>query len=158
MKILVVYDSAHGNTEQIAKAIAGTFNTLHDVEVSRVDASAIRKLSTVDLIIAGSPTYGGRPTPPMLEFLNNIPGDGLKGVKIAAFDTRLTNKLVSIFGFAAGKIASQLKGKGGNPVAEPAGFFVKGSKGPLKDGEIERAVQWAREIASSITQPSLARS
>lgn len=28
----------------------------------------------------------------------------------------------------------------------PAGFFVNGKEGPLKEGELERAAEWARQI------------
>jgi hypothetical protein len=32
------------------------------------------------------------------------------------------------------------------PLAPPEGFFVLGTKGPLLEGEIERAVIWAEGI------------
>jgi flavodoxin len=149
MKILVVYDSANGNTEQIARAIAGAFNTRHTVEVLRTGAVNPQHLQDAALLIAGSPTYGGRPTPEMLKFLNNIPEGTLKKIDFAAFDTRLTTGLVKLFGFAAGKIADQLKNKGGNPLSTPEGFFVKGAKGPLKEGELERASTWAAGIVAA---------
>lgn len=66
--------------------------------------------------------------------------------KAAAFDTRLSTKLVGIFGYAADKIATNLKSNGWTIVFPPKGFFVKGKKGPLLDGELEHAVDWAKEI------------
>ena len=39
-----------------------------------------------------------------------------------------------------------MKEKSGTPVASPEGFFVKGTKGPLREGELERAVSWAKGI------------
>jgi flavodoxin I len=149
MKVLVVYDSVNGNTEQIARAIAGAFNTRHTVQVLRTGAVNPQNLQDAELLIAGSPTYGGRPTPEMLKFLSNIPEGALKNINVAAFDTRLTTPLVKLFGYAAGKIADQLKNKGGNPLSTPEGFFVKGSKGPLKEGELERASNWARDIVAA---------
>ncbi len=47
---------------------------------------------------------------------------------------------------AAGRISGNLKGKGGTLMAFPEGFFVKGTKGPLKEGELERAADWAKGI------------
>jgi hypothetical protein len=45
-----------------------------------------------------------------------------------------------IFGFVAGEDnAVRFSIKGGIPVVDGEGFFVKGGKGPLKDGETERA-------------------
>jgi flavodoxin I len=51
-----------------------------------------------------------------------------------------------VFGYAAGRIARNLKGKGGTLVASPEGFFVTGTKGPLREGELERAAGWAKGI------------
>jgi len=31
-------------------------------------------------------------------------------------------------------------------VGTPEGFLVKGKKGPLKEGELERAAGWARSL------------
>jgi flavodoxin I len=74
----------------------------------------------------------------------------VKGTNTAAFDTRLTSRMVVIFGYAAPKIAKSLEGRGGKLVVPPEGFFVKGSKGPLKEGELERAGAWAKAIQNSI--------
>jgi flavodoxin I len=70
----------------------------------------------------------------------------LEGVKVAAFDTRVTSKFAKIFGNAAGRIARQLTKKGGILTAPPEGFFVTATKGPLKEGELERAAAWAKGI------------
>jgi hypothetical protein len=36
--------------------------------------------------------------------------------------------------------------KGGELIAPPEGFFVQGTEGPLKEGELERASDWAKQI------------
>jgi flavodoxin I len=146
MKTLVVYDSAYGNTRKIAEsigsAVSGEVKVLPAGEVGPAD------LKSLDFLIAGSPTYGGRPTPAMIGFLDTIPQGALKGIGVAAFDTRLPSKWVKIFGFAAGKIAGSLKSKGGTPAAPPEPFFVKGTQGPLLEGEPERAAAWAKELVT----------
>jgi flavodoxin len=146
-KTLVVYDSAFGNTEKIAKAIGEAIGG--DVTVLKASGAA-GSLTGVSLLIVGAPTYGGRPTPPMLEFLDKIPATGLQGVKVATFDTRLTSKLVSVFGVAAKKIAASLESKGGIQMTPPEGFFVKGREGPLVGGETQRAAAWGRTIAERV--------
>jgi hypothetical protein len=65
---------------------------------------------------------------------------------VAAFDTRIQAKWVKLFGYAAGRIAGRLKEKGGLLVSSPEAFFVKGKEGPLKEGELERAADWAKEV------------
>ena len=147
MKTVIVYDSVYGNTEKIAKSMGGAITG--EVKVLRTDEVNLSELESIELLIVGSPTYAGRPTPVMQDFLNKIPESATKGVNIAAFDTRVGAKFARIFGYAAPKIANNLKVKGGTLIMSPGGFFVRGKEGPLIEGELERAANWAKEIASS---------
>jgi flavodoxin I len=146
MKTLVVYDSLYGNTEQIARAIGGAIKA--EVKVAKVGETGPQDLVSYDLIIIGSPTQGGRHTKAMKEFLDKVPADAFKDKKVAAFDTRVKAKWVKIFGYAAPRIADALKDKGGELLAPGEAFFVKATKGPLVDGEVERAATWARALAA----------
>ena len=156
MSILIIYDSVFGNTEKIAQAIGAALSLQEDVETLRVSAVKPEQLAGLKLLIAGSPTRQFRPTTAMTSFLKGIPGNGLKGVKVATFDTRITQSkieatpvlafFVRIFGYAAKPMAKILQKKGGELVGLPEGFFVEGTEGPLKEGELERAADWARQI------------
>ena len=148
MKTLIVYDSAYGNTEKIARAIGGAITG--EVKVLRPGEVNPSDLQSIDLLIVGAPTQGGRATPAIQDFLNKLPEHTVKGLNVAAFDTRFSTKLVKIFGYAAGKIAESLKRKGGNLIVPPEPFFVKGKEGPLKEGELERAAAWAAAIAGAL--------
>jgi len=146
MKTLVVYDSTYSNTEKIAKAIGsgikGDVKVLHAAEANPAD------FASFDLIVIGSPTYGGRPMPSVADLMNKISESAVKGKNVAAFDTRIPTKIVKIFGFAADRIAKNLKDKGANLVVPAEGFFVNGKEGPLKDGEQERASAWAKTLVA----------
>lgn len=144
MKTLVVYDSVYGNTEKIARAIGAAI--AGDVEVLRVGEVNYSEMDDLDLLIVGSPTHGGRPTQATRDFLKKVPESVIAGTNVAAFDTRLVAKWVRIFGYAAGRIASSLEEKSGTLTVPPEPFFVEGSEGPLRDGEVERAADWAKEI------------
>jgi len=144
VKALIVYDSTYGNTEKIAKAIGAALTG--DVKVLRAGEVNPAELNAFDLLVIGSPTYGGRPMPSVAELLNKIPESAIKGKNVAAFDTRIPTKLAKIFGYAADRIAKNLKEKGGNPVVPGEGFFVSGKGGPLKEGELERAASWAKGL------------
>jgi flavodoxin I len=148
MKVLLVYDSVQGNTEKIARAMAAALEPA-EVKVVRPGEVTPPDLQSIDLLVVGSPTLGGRPTPPMQKFLAGIPCDALKGMDVVAFDTRLKAAWVKIFGFASGKIVNILKNKGGRLAVPPEGFIVLGSKGPLKEGELERAATWIKGIPAS---------
>jgi flavodoxin I len=149
MKVLIIYDSLYGNTEKIAQSIGQAIKSHREVEVVRAEKVDISALKSVGLLIVGSPTQGGRPTKTLQELLSRIPENALKNVNVASFDTRVSNKFASIFGYAAGRIAKSLQTSGGNLILPPEGFIVNNSKGPLKDGELDRAVAWAAGIPES---------
>ncbi|HOH89137.1 MAG TPA: flavodoxin family protein [Bacillota bacterium] len=155
MKALIVYDSVFGNTEKIAKAIGDSLADLQSTEVVKVSEAKLEQLQGTDLLIVGSPTRAFKPTKAIVDFLIQIPSNGLKGIDVAAFDTRVNtedvnsrilNGFVKIFGYAAKPIADKLQKKGGNLVIPPEGFFVKDNEGPLKEGELERAAKWAKQV------------
>ena len=144
MKTLVVYDSMYGNTEKIARAMAVALGS----EVKSATEARPGDLSKVELFLIGSPTQGGRPLKPMQAFIDGLSDANLKGPKTAVFDTRIKSNFAKLFGYAADKIAASLTKKGAQIVLKPEGFIVKSSKGPLADGEAERAAVWATQAAA----------
>jgi flavodoxin I len=159
MKALIVYDSFFGNTEQIARAIGRGLGAPEQVEVLRVGGVTPDKLRGVELLVVGSPTRGFRPSEAATKFLNGLPAARLQGVKVAAFDTRVSvqdvnNRFLSFtvrfFGYAAEPISKKLVQKGGVQIVAPEGFIVKGTEGPLREGEVERASSWAAGIAQGV--------
>jgi len=151
MKALVIYDSVYGNTEKVAKAIGEALG--EGAEVTQADQVDPAKLGSLDILIVGSPTHGGRPTKPISSLLGKIESSTLQGTTVAAFDTRSPKRWVKIFGFAAPRIEGKLKKKGGKPAKEPEGFFVDDTEGPLSEGELERSAGWAKGIPGSLPGP-----
>jgi flavodoxin I len=149
MKTLVVYDSLYGNTETIAQAIGDAIPG--EVEVLHVGDVNASELGAYDLLIVGAPTHGAKPSPGVQEFLDRIQAPALEGINVAGFDTRMTNRLITIFGTAAPKIAKALQQKGGTLAGPPGDFYVTGGEGPLKEGEIKRAAVWAKGLVDSTT-------
>jgi flavodoxin len=158
MKALVVYDSVFGNTEKVAQAMGEALGSQAEVETLRVGNVKPDHLANLDALIVGSPTRAFSPTPAIKNWLKSLPRNSLQGVKVAAFDTRMVIEevnsalltfMVKLFGFAAKPIGDRLTKKGGDLALAPEGFFVKGSEGPLKEGELERAAEWAGQILLS---------
>jgi len=158
MKALVIYDSYFGNTEQIAQAIGNALGSQQDVQTLRVGNLKPEQLAGLELLIVGSPTRAFRPTRAITNLLRSIPTNGLSGVKVAAFDTRISiadmkpailRFLAGLFGYAAKPISDRLKKKGGKLTIPPEGFLVEGTEGPLKEGELERAADWAKQIMAT---------
>jgi flavodoxin I len=146
MKTLIIYDSAYGNTEKIAGSMAEAIRG--DVKVLNINSVNASEFESLDFLFLGCPTYGGRPTPAMLDFLKTLSPNSIKGLNSAVFDTRMAGRMVKIFGFAAGKLASDLNSKGAQ-VLGSEGFLVKSKEGPLIEGELERAADWAKEIVNT---------
>jgi flavodoxin I len=172
MKGLIVYDSVYGNTEKIARAIYEVLGNREELTIMRVGGVNPKQFSELDLFIIGSPTQRFQSMPAISNLLKEIPPNGLKGVKVTAFDTRMTEKqinetpvlafFVKLFGrsaYAAKSMAEMLKKKGGELIVPPEGFYVEGMEGPLVQGELERAESWAKKIRLEMqTIPSQTRS
>jgi flavodoxin I len=147
MRILVVYDSMYGNTEAIAKAVAAALGA--DARVARAPDADPTALEGLDLLIVGAPTHGGRPMPSVQAFLDALPA--VQDRRMAVFDTRSPGRIARAFGEASARAAAQLRERGA-VVVGTEGFLVTGKKGPLKEGELERAVAWAKDVAGKATR------
>mgnify|MGYP001029592816 FL=1 len=155
MTTLILFDSQYGNTAQIAGAMAAAISArlLRPTEL-RADS-----LSGVGLLVVGSPTQRFMATPALMEWLKNLPKDGLQGVQVATFDTRLTEQqiketpVLKLFvrksSYGAWWLAKRLKKKGAALLLPPEDFYVQGTEGPLLPGELERAADWARQVLAA---------
>ena len=165
MKAVVVYESLWGNTAAIAKAIAEGIGP-EARALSTTEATA-EVMAGADLIVAGAPVMAGMlpsdrmlemqrknedkkaPKPPdlsqpsMRSWLNALPkGKG----RAAAFETRFKRSP----GFSASAIMKGLERAGYSKAAKPQDFIVKGTYGPLQDGEVERARAWGGELGKLV--------
>jgi flavodoxin len=163
MNTLVIYDSQYGNTEKIALAIGDSIKNQVNAKVMRVGDVSPDQFTGIKLLIVGSPTQRFRPTAAISNLLKSLPKNSLTGVKVAAFDTRLTEEeinktpalafLVKLIGnvYAAKPISDDLKKLGGELIIPPEGFFVVGMEGPIVPGEFERSASWAKSILATIS-------
>ena len=153
MNALVVYDSLFGNTERIAQAIGDALAAQADVEVRRAGDVKPEDLTGLDLLIVGTPTHGGRPSPATKTWLQSLAPNSLAGIKVAAFDTRIPSQgaswflslIVKIFGYAAQPLPRAWRRQAA-PRSSSRKSAVTGREGPLQDGELERATAWAQQI------------
>jgi len=161
MKVIVIYESVFGNTEKVARSIGKAFTSEGGSNVHHVDQVTPDQLKDVELLIVGSPTQKFQAMRAAKNFIAKMPSGSLKGINVAAFDTRISTGdvksgfliyMVNLFGYAAEPLARKLKRKGGELIAEPEGFYVGGTKGPLKEGELERAEKWGQQIKRMIEE------
>lgn len=165
MRALIIVESVFGNTWAIGEAIAAGMAPALVGDVVAVDQPI--ELAGVDLIVVGGPTYDHGLSRPFTrkaakgqagihpvnlavgirEFLASA-GDGA-GKAAAAYDTRFPRPKW-LTGSAAAQAARRLRRLGFRLVAEPHSFFVEAMRGPLADGELDRARAWGQRLAAQV--------
>ncbi len=158
MKGIVIYDTSYGNTKKIGETIAETLKE-SGMEVDLFYVKDVIKLngSDYDFLILGSPTKFGTMSFTVKRFLGKVKSEEWMNKPFAAFDTenpenveqsRVKNKEWS----AAEKIAEKLKEKKMNQLLPVLKALVIGQRGPLVDGEINRTMDYARELETKLQQ------
>ena len=158
MKGIVIYDTSHGNTKKIAETITETLK-VSDIDIDLFDVKEVKKLNTNDynFIVLGSPTKFGTMSFAIKFFLGKVKSEEWMNKPFASFDTenpenveqsRIENKEWS----AAEKIAAKLKEKKMKQLLPVLKALVLGQKGPLVEGEIDRAKNYAKELATKLKE------
>jgi hypothetical protein len=174
MSALVVYESVYGNTRDVAQAIAEGLGHARMVAVHE----APDHVSEHELVVVGGPTHmhgmatsrsrqsaveallkdgsphlieaGAVEEPGLRAWLRDLP-EG-PGIKAAAFDTRI-DRSPWLTGAASRGIAKRLRHRRYD-VMDSESFLVAESEGPLAEGELDRAREWGRKLASLLRAPA----
>jgi flavodoxin len=146
MKTLVIHYSKFGNTQKVAEAMAAALETKGNAQVVSLDALSPADYQGADLVIMGSPTHRMNLPEDVRVKLHTLPRKSLCDKKMAAFDTSYKMSGWLNLLTASKKLSRKLKKLGAKRVVPPETFHVMESKGPLYDGEIERAQEWARLV------------
>jgi len=144
MRVLIVYDTLHGNTGKIAQSIAEGLAAAGEVVIRTMADAGRDDLQFADLVVAGSPTHAWNMSRRAKRFFQRLEQLSYDGRTAAAFDTRFRNPLA---GSAAGKISRALGKMGFQIIHKPESFFVRGMEGPLRDGERARARDFGAQLA-----------
>ncbi|WP_194827879.1 flavodoxin domain-containing protein [Nocardia sp. XZ_19_231] len=164
MRARVVYESMFGNTAAIATAIAQGLGEHAEVEILSVAAAAATPDPMIDLLVVGGPTHvfglsrlRTRRAADAQTDMGVVVDIGIRewldaalpvprGRAAAAFGTK-TAQPSWLPGSAARGAGKRLQHLGYALSADPMDFLVEGTKGPLRDGELERAHAWAERLA-----------
>ena len=158
MKGIMIYDTSFGNTREIAKTIQETLEEA-GIESDLFKVNEVKKLTAkeYDFLVFGSPTKFGTMSFTIKFFLGKVKSEEWTDKPFAAFDTenpenleqsRIQNKEWS----AAEKIALKLKEKSMRQLLPVLKTLVLGQKGPLVEGEIDRAKIYARELVTRLKE------
>ena len=147
MKGMVVYHSKYGDCKQVAGAIFEALKA-SGVDVSLSDVGSLTALpKDLDFVVVGSPTRAGHASGPIKKFFKGVSGPPLK---FAAFGTGLAKGVARGDDIAAEGISRILKEKSFIEVVPPLRAAVNGWKGPLADGELEKATAFGKAIAAEL--------
>jgi len=146
VRALVVYDTVHGNTEQVARAIGDGLGEGWEVRVLKAAAAGPEDVLAADLVIVGTPTHAWNMTGGGRAFCRRLRGERYTDKLAAAFDTKIEGRFT---GSAARKLARALGRLGFRLAASPESFYVRGMEGPLREGELERARSFGESLATA---------
>jgi len=150
VKVLVVYDTKHGNTRLVAenildglKEVEGITASINDVE--NVD---VENLPHFDAILIGSPNHFGGPARSIRAFIDKLGKLDMAGKQAAVFDTYLGddfNKAVRKMEDRIGEKVPSLK-----LITSGLSIRVEGMKGPISEGEFPKCRDFGRKIANQL--------
>lgn len=171
MRSVVVYESMFGDGRLIAQALAeGLEATGFEVDLFEVGRAPTSFGPEVNLLVVGAPTHAtslSRPSSrsdaaakadePVVsagigvrEWLKRL-ALGNSETAVACWDTRGTGpKAITRFDHAVKLITKGLKKAGYTRLVGRESFFVVDMKGPLVDGEEDRARAWAKTLAAEL--------
>jgi hypothetical protein len=168
MRAIVVFESMFGDNKQVAEAVAAGLGeagvTADAIEVGTAPTDVGGE---VDLVVVGSPNHAwSMPRPSTREdaatkFDGPLVSQGIgvrewleqaalpAGVRTAAYDTRGSRpRPVVAFDHASSSIEKRLSKLGGARLVPAEHFLVQDMTGPLEPGEVDRAREWGRTMAS----------
>ena len=164
MKALILYRSFHGNTKQVAEAIAqrlgqlGHLGTVQDVRLR------LPGLADFDAVFNGAPTRFARVNWKSVAILKKLKKAGIGQKPIAIFDTcamlpttpeELEESGKWIIPGAAGILHKAATDLGLNVYADTLRCEVNGVSGPPVEGALEKATTFTNQFVAATTSANL---
>jgi hypothetical protein len=163
---LVVFESMFGNTARAARAVAeGLSGAGMEVQVVEVGSAPRELPAALDLLVVGAPTHAfglsrastradavRQGAPPdreavgVREWLATLRVPPGSSTSVGVFDTH-ASKVRWLPQAASSTITKAARRHGLRPAGRHLGLVVDDVKGPLADGERERAVEYGRQLA-----------
>jgi flavodoxin len=154
MKVLIVYDTV--SPVKVTAKVAETIREVLKEKGIEVDSFYVKDVDVAtvknyDCLIAGSPTMYFRASSGIMQFLNSFSDKEFPGKLAGAFDTQMQTRFS---GNAAEGIQKKLKKLGYRMIAPLLVAYVAGQMNnmQLKEGELEKAKNWAQEVANAFSK------
>ncbi len=148
MKVLIVFDTKHGNTQKVADLIADGINSVegNETEVVNVKDFEPSENKTYDLILIGSPNHVGSHVKSIKKFIKNLSSASVKVSSFAAFDTYMSKD----FEKAVKKMEKQISENLPNSTIALPGLSIKvgGMKGPIVEEDLSKCKEFGIKLAT----------
>jgi flavodoxin len=173
MRALVVYESMFGNTAEVARAVATGLSAHLEVELRNVADAAPGATSGQrrDLLVVGGPTHAFSMSRPQTREdavrkgadpavvatgIRDWLAESQTSTAFATFDTKVA-RVRRLPGSAAHQASRAARRRGHSRAARPESFYVEDTKGPLLDGELDRARAWGERLGAEAQDRAAAR-
>ncbi len=148
MKVLIGYDTKHGNTKKVAEMISEGIKSVENNEVSveNVKDIDLNREETYDLILLGSPNHVGSHTKTVKKFIKELANAELKGKSYAVFDTYMAKD----FKKAVKKMEAQFSELMPGLTKASSGLSIKvgGMKGPVVDEDLPKCKEFGSKLVN----------
>ncbi len=152
MKVFIIYDSKYGNTKTVAEAISEGIRETQAIEVTIGYVKKIdpKTLAGYDAIVIGAPNHMGKPSLAITEFIHALSRTNVWAKWFTAFDTYYKHErnFEKTMRKLEKQITQQLPGM--SPITTGLSVKVEGIKGPIGEGELPKAKEFGRKIASQL--------
>jgi flavodoxin len=150
VKVLVVYDTKYGNTKIVGEKIVEGMREVGGIDASICNVGAVNAdlLPDFDVILIGSPNHYGGSTKSVKEFIDMIGELNLEDKQYAVFDTFVGKDSDFFFEKAVKKMERRIGEKvpGLKLLTSGLSIRVKGSKGPIVEGELPKCIDFGKQI------------
>ncbi len=150
IRVIVVYDTKHGNTKLVAEKIMEGIGEVEGIEtaISDVEETDPKKAADYDAILIGSPTHFGGPVRGINKFIDKLAKLDLKAKWVAVFDTYLGGDFEKSVKKMEKRIGEKVPGL--KLITSGLSVRVDGMKGPVTDGEFPKCREFGKKIATQL--------
>ena len=147
MKIIIIYDTKHGNTKKVAELIGEGLNTVegNTITFQNVEEFDLNSEEAYDLILIGTPNHYGKPTKPIKKFIEDLPNSSLKMKSFAVFDTYMFKDYEKAVKKMEKKINELMPSLG--KVSSGLSIRVAKTEGPILDEELPKCKEFGIKLA-----------
>jgi len=151
MRTLLLYDSTVASTKQLARVMAEVLGERSSLQMIPLVQARDFEVANADWLLIGGAMQRRTLSPLLRGWITSLPRGAVDGMPTALFDTR-DRRAPALPESAAQVLAQELQQLGAILLAPPMSFWVATREGPLRTGEVTRAVSWAREVFDKACQ------